>query len=387
MLKFIFLIFFVSLLVQSSFSQSNENPKFTQNFEPHSIIELKNWQVHNEALPVPKVFSKKTKKWPVEMMNYEHWWGPEKVKWFVQSVVIPDEFVGKDVILELAADAKIVVYMDGEQLAFPDKVNNQVVISKNAKKGEKHKIAIKMIRSSKRAHFSMSDLYAYPLGYGDFVNTLNKVSVLKPRGGWFVKEMKFKKLAPDEASKKDFDDSSWETTKINKNWKGEFIHAWSRGIIELPSEINGFPVKGQKIRLEASANDRGEIWINGNLKLKFDHNPGVLLIDDENITGKAFQISVKVINQQGSGELRYMKFTTEKEYRASQDYVELLKALRKTRYHYKRHPDPDVNELMEITQTIQSALAKDENALLKINNLKDKVNEINLQLKKNPSFI
>jgi len=387
MKKIIVLVLFVVLILQNGFSQTNDNPKYTQKLEPHPVLELKNWHVHLEALPVPKVFSKKTKKWPVEMMNFEHWWGAEKVKWFVQSVTFPDEFEGKDVILELASDAKIVVYMDGEQLAFPDKVNNQVLISKNAKKGEKHKIAIKMIRSGKRAHFSKSDLYAYPLGYGDFVNTLNKISVLKPRDGWFVKEMKFKKLASDEASKKDFDDSAWENTKINKNWKGEFIHAWSRGIIELPNEINGFPVKGQKIRLEASANDRGEIWINGDLKLKFDHNPGVLLIDDENLTGKPFQISVKVINQQGSGELRYLKFITEKEYRASQNYVELLSALRKTRYHYKRHPNPDLIELEEITHTIQSALAKNENALLKINNLKDKANEINLRLKKNPSFM
>lgn len=387
MKKFITLTFFVVFLLQYGYSQTSDKPMFVQELEPHPMMELKDWHVHLEALPVPKVFSKKTEKWPVEMMNFEHWWGSEKVKWFVQSVAFPDEFEGKDVILELAADAKIVVYLDGEQIAFPDKVNNQVLISENAKKGEKHKIAIKMIKSGKRAHFSKSDLYAYPKGYGNFVNTLNKISALKLRGGWFVKEMKFKKRASDEASKKDFDDSAWETTKINKNWQGEFLHAWSRAIIELPDEIDGFPVRNHKIRLEANANDRGEIWINGDLKLKFDHNPGILLIDDKNLTTKPFLISVKTINQQGSGELNSLKFITDKEYRASQDYAELLKALRKTRYHYKRHPNPDVKELMEITKKIQEVLVKNENDLLKINDLKDKVKEINLRLKKNPSFM
>jgi len=385
--KLIPIILFVLLLVQNSFSQKNNNPKFEQTLEPHPVIELNNWHVHAEALPINKVFSKKTDKWPVEMMNYEYWWGKEKVKWFVQEIIIPDEFDGKDVILELAADAQIVVYLDGELSALPDRVNNQILISKNAKKGERHKIGIKMIKSGKRAHFYQSDLYAYPKGYGDFINTLFKVSSLKPRDGWFVKELKFKKLASDKASAKEFDDSEWKTAPINKNWKGEFLHAWSRGIIELPNEINGFPVKNQKIRLEASTNDRGEIWINGDLKLKFDHNPGVVLIDDENLTGKAFQISVKVINQQGSGELRYLKFITEREYQAKQNYAILLNTLRKTRYYYKRHPKPDLKELKNITNIIQSVLTNSENQLQKINTLKDKIYGINEKLRKNPVFM
>ncbi len=156
-----------------------------------------------------------------------------------------------------------------------------------AKKGEKHKIGIKMIKGGNRAHFYQSDLYAYPKGYGNFIDALFKVSSLKPRNGWFVKELKFKKMASDEASAKEFDDSQWETAPINKNWKGEFQHAWSRGIIKLPNEINSYPVRNQKIRLEANTNDRGEIWINGELKLRFDHSPGVILIDDKSLTSKA----------------------------------------------------------------------------------------------------
>ncbi len=64
-----------------------------------------------------------------------------------------------------------------------------------------------------------------------------------------------------------------------------------------------------------------------------------------------------------------------------------MKTLRKTRYFYKCHPNPELNELKNITSTIQSVLTNTENQLQKINTLKDKIYGINEQLRKNPVFM
>ncbi len=379
---------FGSILIFVNLSSAIQNKIIEQPFEPHPLIELNEWRAMEGDLSPENVFSDESRNWPKEILNYE-WWGKgkEKIKWFIHEITVPLNFKGYDVLLELMADAKITVYQDGKELFSADKRNNQVSIFENVKGGEKCRIAIKMVEHGNRAQFYQSDLVAYPRGYSRLVNSFRKISTLQPKSGWAVKTMKFKQLASDEASKLEFDDSSWESIKTTKSWKGEFQHAWYRSTIKIPSEINGYPTKNSKIRLEANTNDRGEIWINGEFRLKFDHNPGIILLKDKNIIEKPFHISVKVLNQQGSGELRYLRFITEQEYQANEIYQNLMTDLRKTRYHFKRHPNFETNELKKITKIINLVMDDDESQSQKISVLHTKLMAINNELQNRPAFM
>ncbi|MEN8248106.1 MAG: metallophosphoesterase family protein [Bacteroidota bacterium] len=358
-----------------------------QSLEPHPIVELNNWHVKEGDLSLKEVFSNKSKKWPVEMMNTEWWVKEQTIKWYVHSIEIIPEFSGKDVVLELDIDRPVSVFVDGVEVTKPDKINDQVVIARDAKAGARYKIAIKFMVSSGRTHFSQADLLAYTKGYADLLEALVQVKDLEPKGGWYVRELKFKKSAGDNAKEKDFDDSSWETRAVDKSWQGEFEHSWYRGLIELPDNISGYSTIGKEVRFEASANDGGEVWINGTYISDFSNNQTSFLLDNSITMGNKFNLAIKVQNQKGSGALRYLRFITEQEVESKNQYDYLKTALRKTRMYYKREANPETALMEELTKTIRSTMFLRIANWKKIDLLATRIETVNKELQKQPVFM
>lgn len=111
------------------------------------------------------------------------------------------------------------------------------------------------------------------------------------------------KVSPDlkgfkpngDPTKSGFDDSSWETLKLNQSIYPD--SCWIRKEIVMPARILGKPIKGP-MHLEVSVDDYGYLWVNGVSKGHFPWDGDFELTKDAK-PGERFLIAIKAINTGG----------------------------------------------------------------------------------------
>ncbi len=104
-----------------------------------------------------------------------------------------------------------------------------------------------------------------------------------------------------------FDDSKWETLRLNKSIYPD--SCWIRRDIVIPEKILGKPVHGP-LRLVVAVDDYGYMWINGVSKGYFPWDGDFLLTDDAK-PGEKFTIAIRAINT--GGPLRLITAKVESE--------------------------------------------------------------------------
>ena len=117
------------------------------------------------------------------------------------------------------------------------------------------------------------------------------------------------KVSPDlkgfkpngDPTKAGFDDSSWETLKLNQHIYPD--SCWIRKEIVLPASILGKAIRGP-LKLDVSVDDYGYMWINGVSKGYFPWDGEFELTKDAK-PGERFLIVIKAINT--GGPLRLMR--------------------------------------------------------------------------------
>ncbi len=349
-------------------------------------MELSEWEAFDGDLPVEKVFLTSKKGWRKEMLN-QIWWGDNAIRWFRTMVVIPVNFKNLDIILECVVDDHGIIYRDSQKIAEVGTRNGRGVLIKSAKGGEKFRLAVKAINSGYCGRFNQADLVAYPAGFGQFIEAQVKAASLRPGTGLFIKTMKRKISASDDAAHPLFDDRQWESVTLGDTWDGEFLHAWYRGKIDLPEKIDGFPVAGKKLRLFADANDLGEIWVNGQLVQKFRSSQGNAIITYTAALDKPLEIAIKVINQHVKGGLRWARLITEEAYQLNQNYLRLQEEIERLDRYFQRHPSPRPEWLLKATQLFENITIQDKNSEEIIQTFQNQLDFLKNELAEQPVFI
>lgn len=73
-------------------------------------------------------------------------------------------------------------------------------------------------------------------------------------------------LLASPARQADYDDSAWGVcNNIRQSLSKGFTFAWYRIAVELPERVNGVPVAGCRVFFETSADNYGEVWIDGQI--------------------------------------------------------------------------------------------------------------------------
>ncbi len=377
-----FLLFFIISNIQA---QENQQ-LIEQPLEPHPRIELTEWEVFDGDLPVEKVFSASTKGWEKATLN-QIWWGDNTIRWFLTTAVIPINFKGFDIILESVVDDQGIIYRDGQKIAEVGTRNGRGVLIKSAQGGEKLKLAVKAINSGYCGRFNQADLIACPAGMGQYIEAMAKVERLQPGIGLFIKSMKRKISAPDEAAHPQFDDSEWDSVKLGDTWEGEFLHAWYRGQIDLPEKIDGFPVAGKKLRLFADANDLGEIWINGQLIQKFRSSQANAIISYAASLDKPLELAIKVMNQHVKGGLRSARLITEDAYQLHQNFIKLQEEVHRLDRYFQRHPAPNPEWFKKVTKFFESINEPLNTPEEMIQQLQNQIDLLKIELARQPVFL
>lgn len=376
LLKLCFPIFIISF-VSITFAQSN---LITQELEPHPYLEINEWYAHEGDLEIKDVLADNQTIWKLESLNVPYW-KKQGIKWFKQEIEIPNSLDGLDVILYIHADPFANVFVDGKELFKASGYRGKGVLAFSAKAGSKYSIQVKTKNGGYNSRFYNARIVGMPNGYGNF---LSSFSIVPPKDGVAIPDWKFKMEANDSTAQLGFNDSKWDDRKSANGWRGETLHAWYRTKIKIPAEIDGFSTKEKPIRLIVNSNDKGEIWINGRLFQKFRGGDGNIIIPSVDNNGTIL-IAIKVINEWGSGDLRYAKLITDEAFKLRQSYKEMKVNLDRLDRYCERHPSPDMKIVNKVTNVVKENLNSDFSTLLRFTNSAIKTTES--ELANQPAFL
>ncbi|NOY79274.1 MAG: metallophosphoesterase family protein [Calditrichaeota bacterium] len=377
----------LAIALESSGVFSGESTKIrTQPLETHPILKVKEWQVHDGDLSVKKVFSRSNRGWKNETLNHA-WWGKGHVKWFRQTVKMPENFAGKDIILKLYSDPVGAIYVNGKKAGVSARGSGRLVLVRNARAGQKFKLAVRIACSGYNARFYQADVVAFPPGYGNLLEKLLRVEALRPGNGMEITGFKWKFMGPPEAFRVDFDDSAWDSVRSHDRWEGEYKYAWYRTTVRLPAKIGDFPVTGQKVFLIANGNDEEDIYVNGKLMKPRTLDSDQALLTPSGKPGEVFHVAVKVTNGRGSGGLRYMRLITEAEQKLQGVFEKLAFRVKHLDWYFERDPQPKPKSLKEATALLNQVLKSDQSFAEKMAVLEAGLTPLENQLAQRPTLL
>jgi len=371
-------------IVSSSFSQPSWD--FEQPMHPHPMIELLEWEVYDGDQSIAEIEQLNDDGWKPENLN-QIWWGNNSVRWYRKIFVVPDKFNGLNIVLETGIDDRGTIYKNGIEIGQSE-MHGRLLLEEQALPGSELRLAVRVENRGYSSQFFHADLVGYPPGYGEFLTAMNNITTLRPNNGINITEFKRLQMASDSVAWQiGFDDSEWETIETGDSWEGEFQHAWYRTQFRLPAEIDSFQVNGKPLRFRSSANDAGDLWINGSFVQHFNSGSGNAIITNSAITNEPLNIAVKVLNNKRTGGLRYFNLITEEEYQLQKRFDELLSSLKKVDMHFRRHPSPQPELIQRAIDILNDMLT--EVFVLKngIGNIETRIHLLSENLTQFPAFL
>ena len=345
------LIFFLLCLAPAAAQQKT----VVQPPDPQPVVEMLKWNMHVGDLSLKEVFSRSPSLWQRAPLGLR-WWEKGQVRWFKQQFTVPPAMAGRDIIFRAATTARgLQVYVNGREIIRTAGSEAQGVVVRSAVAGKKYIMAVRTQNDDYSCRFYQADMVGMPAGYGDLMETLQRYAALSPGNGLAVTRWKWKKNAPDKAAQPSFSDASWETTTTGTSWPGEEEHAWYRTTLTLPETIDGFPVGGATLLLQANGNDKCEIWVDGMAATPRQGECSTVLTTDAR-PGQQFFVAIRVQNSRGSGALRYARLITEKELQVKADLEKLLRRLGRLDRCFRMNPVPQTAQIVDLNRILTKYL-------------------------------
>ncbi|HLE31624.1 MAG TPA: hypothetical protein VJB38_03340, partial [Bacteroidota bacterium] len=135
---------------------------------------------------------------------------------------------------------------------------------------------------------------AASLGFGQ-TNVDKLVERLEFLGKGSIDNWKYAVNPPGDPSRPDYDDSQWQTLKLNESVYPD--SCWIRRVVVLPDRLLGEPVSGI-VRFLVSVDDYGYFWVDGESKGRFPWD-GEFEITKDAKAGQRIVLAIKAINTGG----------------------------------------------------------------------------------------
>lgn len=353
--------------------------------ESHPIIELDQWLVHMGDLTVDQIFETNSKtKWERESIG-QIWREKNQVKWYKKEITLPDSFKRRDVLMEFRVTCGGSIFVDGKEIFKSNTSNGSGILVNNAKAGTKFTIAVKVKNHSGSCSFIQADLIALPHGYAQFFSSKEKL-VFNSKGvsidHWKRKLFDSDENIPDLS----YDDSNWENVSINDSWEGENKHAWYRTSFKVPKEINGFNTQGRALRISLSTDDRGDLYVNGVIKISAHEKRFETIITTSADIEKPILLALKVYNNSGSGGLAGASIITEEEYQLKSDLRDVVSRVDRVERYFKSNPKPKIKIVNYLSNLICFKLGE-KPLSEKLDLLTSMLNQVEAELAKDPTFL
>jgi len=78
-----------------------------------------------------------------------------------------------------------------------------------------------------------------------------------------IPDWRFKIGAPEGAQASAFDDSSWETVRLSRNWSSQDGEAWFRAALTPPAQVEGIDLAGTRLEMDLFLAIGATIYVNG----------------------------------------------------------------------------------------------------------------------------
>ena len=389
LLIIIFLLFFTQM---NGHLQAQTALKVQAKY-PHPIFEMNDWSVHIGDLPVQEVFADNPSIWKKETLNHD-WWDKGLVKWFKREVVIPKEFEGMDVMLDIDVNPWGTVYVDSEAFYTAHGYDDKGVLFASAKAKEKFTVAVQVINESHGCQFYTSDLIGMPKGYGRFYQAKTRFQKYKPGEGIDLKTVEWRRIFSEKDYSNDLinNDSKWEIVDFHGDWNGdlwdwEHKQAWYKTNLMFPNEIASFEVSNQALHLFIEADGEGEIWYNGELITVFQNNFGDAIFTKSADTLNPGLLAIKLREENRNGSLKEVRIITEEALQQRKQFELVMKHLERVDRNYQRQSYANMELLNELTDyMLQNLNSKNDNEII-FNNILNKLSIIEIKLAESPAFM
>ncbi|MBP1656859.1 MAG: alpha-mannosidase, partial [Bacteroidetes bacterium] len=138
-------------------------------------------------------------------------------------------------------------------------------------------------------------------------STLDSLATVSFDAWMMSPDLKTAKLEGTDPTAPGFDDSKWETLKLDQRAYSD--SCWLRKLVVLPDRIMGEPVQG-RIRILLTLDDYGSLWVNGEPRGKFLWD-GSFVLTEEARPGDRFMLAIRAVNT--GGPLRLLRAELEME--------------------------------------------------------------------------
>ena len=86
-------------------------------------------------------------------------------------------------------------------------------------------------------------------------------------------------------------------------WVNDEKFRWMRGELEIPEEIEGKRTAGEVVGMRLSCGDGGEVWVGGELRVRYDNDhPALVVLTERAEPGKRVRVDVQVYGKVQGGD-------------------------------------------------------------------------------------
>lgn len=300
--------------------------------------------------------------WKPAELGYT-WQGMHAVTWFRKALTLPALAQGRPVYVEAMVNDGGELYADGRLLGrFGGQ--GRFLLTDSADASHVYKLALKGINGDGNAVFTFA---GYQISSGSAAeNVRTRIDQLRALGrinefqvsGWKFSGKDSKKFrAPD------YDDSDWTPVSLSHKSGSAKPSAWYRVAITVPETMNGFPVAGQKLRINLRFKETAEVYVNGRKAPGAFSRDADVTLTDAAAPGDKFVVAVKVSEftndvRMESAALRLPDLDAPQ---AALD--RLATELESVALLFEQHPAPAaawVGNVNEVLDNVQALLARPE---------------------------
>jgi predicted MPP superfamily phosphohydrolase len=259
---------------------------YHQSTDPVPTSQLSDWSYHRGEIEPAEVWSGD--------MNWHPggrtliWDDDSYIVWFRTEWAVPEDWTGRTLVLALEARSGLQVYVDGEQ------VPPTYVLSTDSEPDRTYRITLRTDRIRRPSMIMRSEVRSYPTGYERWLSAMNTPTALVPQHGLLIDDWRVKQeIDGADLSAPGIDHAEWTPRKLGEEMRGDATW-WYRGRFTVPDTIDGYATSDTRLRLTASFNGRGTIYVDGEQRADFARNYGDAVLGDNCVVGEQYVIAMRV---------------------------------------------------------------------------------------------
>jgi len=218
-------------------------------------------------------------------------WGDTAVVWFRTEWTVPADWSGRTLVLDVVVREGQEVYVDGARIG----TGAWQELARRAEPGRTYRLALRGVRGEGEPGMIMrTRVWGFPAGYERWLAARAVAADLAPRErGLLVDDWRLMREADSALAAPGIDDHAWPRYALGDGWRESGTAFWLRSTVTMPDTIAGYPTAGAPVRITASFNREGSIWVDGEESAHFARDFGDALLDPRATPDSTYRVAIR----------------------------------------------------------------------------------------------